>query len=177
MAKIDFQLLVCGLLFVLVLYTDIRDRIIPNTLTIPAIFCGIIFNILVLGWQGGGIFSAKGMLTGCCLLIIPFILGGMGGGDVKLLAALGSWLGFKAVLNIFLFGSIAGAFIALGLVVLKKRRLNLTNILNDMLLFALTKKRVISSENSGTFPYSIPMAAGFLIYILLCSFDFLILDF
>ncbi len=126
---------------------------------------------------GGFFFSAKGMLTGGCLLIIPFILGGMGGGDVKLLAALGAWLGCAVILNIFLFGSVTGSFIALGLVFLKKRRLNLINVLNDMLFFALTKKRVALSENSENFPYSIPMATGFLIYILCYSFDFLIFDF
>ncbi len=117
------------------------------------------------------------MLTGCCLLIIPFILGGMGGGDVKLLAAIGAWLGCMAVLNIFLFGSVTGAFIALGLVFLKKYRLNLMNVLNDILFFALTKKRVIPSKDSENFPYSIPMATGFLIYILCYSFDFSIFDF
>jgi len=125
----------------------------------------------------GVFFSAKGMLTGCCLLIIPFILGGMGGGDVKLLAALGSWLGCTAVLNIFLFGSIAGAFIALSLVFFKKHRLNLMTIFNDIVFFALTKKRVIPHRDSGNFPYSIPIAAGFLIYISCYSFDFLIFEF
>ena len=129
------------------------------------------------GVAGGFFFSAKGMLTGCILLIIPFILGGMGGGDVKLLAALGAWLGCAAVLNIFLFGSVTGVFIALSLVFFKKRRLNLMNVLNDMLFFALTKKRVMPSENSENFPYSIPMATGFLIYILCCSFDFSIFNF
>ncbi len=111
------------------------------------------------------------------MLIIPFVLGGMGGGDVKLLAALGAWLGCAAVLNIFLFGSVAGAFIAAGLVFLKKHRLNLMNVLNDMLFFVLTGKRVKPSEDSGNFPYSIPMATGFLIYILCYSFNFLIFDF
>ncbi len=168
--KINFRLLVCCLLFVLVLYTDIRDRIIPNTLTIPAICCGIIFNMWVSGLQGGFFFSSKGIIAGCCMLIIPFVLGGMGGGDVKLLGALGAWLGYTAVLNIFLFGSIAGAFIALGLVFFKKYRLNLMTIFNDIVFFALTKKRVISHGDSGNFPYSIPMAAGFLIYVIALIF-------
>ena len=101
----------------------------------------------------------------------------MGGGDVKLLAALGAWLGCAAVLNIFLFGSVTGAFVAAGLVFFKKRRLNLMNVLNDMLFFALTRKRVKPSEDSENFPYSIPMAAGFLIYISCYSFDFLIFEF
>ena len=131
----------------------------------------------VLGWHEGVFFSVKGMLTGCGLLIIPFVLGGMGGGDVKLLAALGSWLGFAVVLNIFLFGSVAGAFIAAGLVFFKKHRLNFTTVLNDMLFFALTKKRVVSYKNSGNFPYSIPMATGFLIYLLCYGFDFPIFGF
>ena len=131
----------------------------------------------VFGWYNGFFFSIKGLLAGCGLLIIPFALGGMGGGDVKLLAALGSWLGYIIVVKVFLFGSIAGAFIALYLIFLKNYKLNMMNIFNDILFFALTKKRVVNSKNQGSFPYSIPMFTGFLIYILFYIFDFSILGF
>lgn len=59
-------------------------------------------------------FSLAGFGTGTLLLIVPYLAGGMGGGDVKLLAMTGAFLGAKAVFIAFLFIAIVGGFYALG---------------------------------------------------------------
>lgn len=100
------------------------------------------------------------------MLIIPFVLGGMGGGDVKLLAALGSWLGFPAVLKVFFYGAATGAVIALFLVVVKKHRLRPMSVLDDIVYFFLTKERPAQSNEVEGFCYSVPVAAGFVAYVI-----------
>jgi prepilin peptidase CpaA len=54
-----------------------------------------------------------GLLLGFILLFLPFALGGIGAGDIKLLMALGAFLGVKAILWITLFMGIAGGFLSI----------------------------------------------------------------
>jgi prepilin peptidase CpaA len=70
---------------------DLKWRTIPNWLTWTAFGIGLCGHAVLGFW--GGLGAAGGGLTGLALLIIPFLSGGMGGGDVKLLMALGALLG------------------------------------------------------------------------------------
>jgi prepilin peptidase CpaA len=101
-------------------WTDWRSRRIPNWLTVPALLLGIAANSLALGWSG-----AKESLLGAGLglgLLLPFVLvRSLGGGDWKLVGALGAFLGpprLIAVLVVTIF--VAGAM-AVVLVVWKRR--------------------------------------------------------
>lgn len=89
--------------------TDAWQRRIPNWLTVPTALAGLAFHALApAGW---GIGSAlAGLALGFVLLLAPWLAGGGGAGDVKLLAALGAWLGPVYVL--FAFG-LAIAFAAM----------------------------------------------------------------
>ena len=156
----------CFCLLLSVLYTDIRSRLIPNIITLPAICSGILFHFFLSGWSGGALFALKGVLTGGGLLIFLFVLGGMGGGDVKLMAALGAWLGAWAIIKVFIYGAAAGAVIALFLVIFKKKKITMTRVWNDLVYFAITGKRVPVSGHEDGFPYSVPIAAGFIVYII-----------
>lgn len=91
--------------------SDIRRRKIPNALTVPAAIAGLAFHVLTAGWAGA-LMSFNGFLVGFALLLIPFVLGGGGGGDVKLLAALGAWLGPVNLLLAFVLGVGLGALLA-----------------------------------------------------------------
>jgi len=66
--------------------TDFRSRIIPNWLTLPAIVGGLAYHAAVNGLSGF-IFGLEGVLLGFALLILFYLAGGMGAGDVKLLGA------------------------------------------------------------------------------------------
>jgi len=75
--------------------SDLRMHRIPNFITVPAAILGLAYHALapVLGLPSLGWMSLVGFAMGFGLLLFPWMLGGAGMGDVKLLAALGAWLG------------------------------------------------------------------------------------
>lgn len=87
-------------------YTDVRRMIVPKWLTVPALVLGILMNTLRGGWLGasgdagfglgawdGFLFSMKGFGVGFGLFFAMWVCGVCRGGDVKLFAALGAWVG------------------------------------------------------------------------------------
>jgi prepilin peptidase CpaA len=91
--------------------TDIRSRRIPNVLTFGAGLAGLLFH-LATGGRDAGFDSAMGYLAGTALFLPFFILGGMGAGDIKLVAALGAWVGPYQVMWLAAYASIAGGVFA-----------------------------------------------------------------
>lgn len=92
-------------------YTDARFGFIPNRITLPAIAFGLTIQ-LVVGGPLGLSDAAGGALLGLGLLLLPVLLKGMGAGDAKLLAALGSLAGPGMVFSTFVFSSILGGVVA-----------------------------------------------------------------
>jgi prepilin peptidase CpaA len=90
---------------------DLRARKIPNVLTYSAMVVGLAYHSGAYGLQGLA-FSAGGLLVGMALLIGPYLLGIMGAGDTKLMAAMGSILGPIGVFYAFLFTGIIGGIYA-----------------------------------------------------------------
>ena len=104
---------------IVVTFIDLDQRIIPNEISLPGIVLGFACSFLFAGkWIDSliGLLVGGGMLLGVSLLYSA-IRGkeGMGMGDVKLLAMLGAWLGWKALLFITLFASVQGIAVAVGL--------------------------------------------------------------
>jgi prepilin peptidase CpaA len=92
--------------------TDLRTRRIPNVLTFGAAAAGLAFHTLFP--QGDGFVGAGlGLVVGVVVFFIPFALGGLGGGDVKLLGALGAWLGVSEVVWLALYTGVAGGVMAI----------------------------------------------------------------
>ena len=92
--------------------TDLRDGRIPNALT----FSSLAVAFVVHGFlpQGEGfIHAALGLVAGGAIFFPFFALGGMGAGDVKLMAALGAWLGWQPVLFTAMYGAAAGGVLAI----------------------------------------------------------------
>lgn len=139
--------------------TDLRKRKIFNVITIPAILFGLIYNTYQAGLEGL-YFSSIGLLIGFFLLFIPFVLGGMGAGDVKLLAAIGAMIGGELVFQSFLYTALIGGIFAL-VILLKNNRL-LFFIKN--LIFAIFYKQPVYNEpvknSKYTIPYGVPIALG-----------------
>jgi prepilin peptidase CpaA len=91
--------------------TDIRSRRIPNALTFSALAVALIVHGLLpqgLGWS----HVTFGALVGLAVFLPFFMLGGMGAGDVKLMMALGAWLGAGTILRVALYGAVAGGVLA-----------------------------------------------------------------
>jgi prepilin peptidase CpaA len=91
--------------------TDIQDRRIPNWLTGGSAAAALLLHVMLGGWSGLQ-QSALGWAVGILLFLPFFLLNGMGGGDVKLLAAFGAWLGPRDVLWLAAYASMAGGVFA-----------------------------------------------------------------
>lgn len=87
--------------------TDIAWRKVPNAITFPLAAFGILYHFYVSGW-GGLIFSTTGILAGAILLVIFYLMGGIGAGDVKLMGAVGSILGPVNVFYAFVYCALLG---------------------------------------------------------------------
>ncbi len=92
--------------------TDIAHRRVPNIITLPLSAFGLLYHLYISG-MSGLLFSISGMLAGFGLLILFYLMGGMGAGDVKLLAAVGSVLGPVNVFHAFVYAALLGGLYAI----------------------------------------------------------------
>ena len=99
---------------------DLKSRRIPNFLTFGGALAAILVHGYVEGLSGAG-WSVAGWLVGAAFFMPFFALGGMGAGDVKLLAALGAWLGWAMLPTIILLSSVVGALVGISLIVFARR--------------------------------------------------------
>jgi prepilin peptidase CpaA len=90
---------------------DLRTRRIPQVITLGGAVAGVLFHLGSGGWSGAG-WSVAGWALGIAVFLAPFSLGGLGAGDVKLLGALGAWLGPGDVLWLALYAGVAGGVLA-----------------------------------------------------------------
>ena len=101
-----------GLVAMIAAATDLWKFKVYNVLTFPALFAGL----AVSAWLGGieGLkASALGAGLGFGTLVIFFALGGVGAGDVKLMTAVGAWIGPTLTFQVFLAASLAAGAYAL----------------------------------------------------------------
>jgi prepilin peptidase CpaA len=142
---------------------DVRTSRIPNVLTFTAIGLALAFHLIV---GGGATYAALGLLVGLAVFFPMFALGAMGAGDVKLMAALGAWIGWKAILFVALYGSLAGG--ALGIVVGMRRRY-LRKALSNLRMLATywwvegvkpLPALTLEAKDSQRLPYALAIAAG-----------------
>ena len=92
---------------------DVRHHRIPNWLTFGSACAAFVYHAASSGTEGLAV-AMFGWCLGAAAFILPFALGGLGAGDVKLVAALGAWLGPRDALWLALFTGAAGGLLALG---------------------------------------------------------------
>jgi prepilin peptidase CpaA len=110
-------------------FTDLRSRRVPNWLVLPFLLAGIVISpwrhdwdgnshslgwhgLGPIGWHGAGQCFA-GMGLGLLLFGVPFCMGWTGGGDVKLCAAIGAWIGPNQLFIALIMTGIAGGIMVL----------------------------------------------------------------
>ena len=135
---------------------DYRTRRIPNWLTVPAAISGLVYSATAP--SGIGLLpSLAGFAVGMALLLLPWLLGGGGMGDVKMLAALGTWLGPIWILVAFGMGSVLAAFGMVGVLTMSTLSAG----------FSSTRKRYVAAGAASTpealkarrvLPFALPMA-------------------
>jgi prepilin peptidase CpaA len=178
----DFQSITHGLVnnwhvwlvtvtLVVAAYIDGKQLKVPNWLTFPMVVSGWAFNTVVLGWEGLG-FSLLGTVVGLALLLPAYAIGGMGAGDVKLMAGVGAWMGSSVTFYAFCYSAIAGGIIAVVMVLAKrgwlKHKTQFFMILNEIATVGSpTELSTIAAERKSSMlllPYGIPIAIGSILY-------------
>ncbi|MFM7058309.1 MAG: prepilin peptidase [Planctomycetota bacterium] len=105
--------------------TDVLWRKVHNLVTIPLILSGVIHHAVESGMPGL-LISGAAVVVAIGLLIVPFLLGGLGAGDVKLLAGIGAW---TLVLDVIWVFVIAG--LLLGVLSFWQRRLDFSRLVGS----------------------------------------------
>ncbi|MFC4557612.1 prepilin peptidase [Virgibacillus kekensis] len=148
------------LILLICVITDLRSRKIYNKVIYPALLVTLVYHLAAGGLEGLS-HSFIGFLTGLGLLLIPYLMGGMGAGDVKLLALIGAVKGSMFVFQSFLYIAILGAGIAV--VVLFARRgmfksvvYYLASLRNGIVL----PGGVSRGSMTATYPYGVAIAGG-----------------
>lgn len=128
-----FIFLIFALSLIIIGFIDIDTYLIPDVIVLPLIPLGLIFSTIFPQIHNmerfkSFLYSFTGILVGGGILLLLGIVGkimfkkeAMGGGDVKLLAMIGSFLGWKNVLLSLFFASLVGTLISLILILFKKR--------------------------------------------------------
>ncbi len=130
------------MLLIVLFWTDLEERILPNELTIGGALSGLVLATLVpvpgnvamlllpgSGWRWQSLLNAA---LGSVVLSVPVWVFGsvygrirkreaMGFGDVKLLAMLGAFLGLERGVGALMAGAVAGALVGIGLLIAKKK--------------------------------------------------------
>lgn len=101
-------------------FTDLRWRRIPNWLTYPAVPLAILLHSLAAGWRGG-LSSLGGAALGFAILFLFVALRSLGGGDLKLVTALGAFFGPARLIQVLIYTLLINGVIALFMVIWKRR--------------------------------------------------------
>ena len=173
-ALADSLQIAAAMLTVAAAFTDIRSRQIPNWLVVSGLIAGFTLNVYLQGWTG--LRLAAGGFGLSLLIYLPmYMLRAMGGGDVKLMAALGSIMGAHNWFLVFIFTSFIGGVIALIFLlfrgILGNALRNVGYILNEMLhLRAPHTTRGdldIASPKAVTMPHGVAIALGTSLFLVL----------
>ena len=162
--------LVCVTL-VVAAYIDGKQLRVPNWLTFPMVLSGLAWNAWAAGWDGFTMALA-GMAVGLACLLPLYSVGGMGAGDVKLMAGVGAWLGASTTFSAFCVSAIVGAVMALWMVWRRKDFVHhYANFLTILSEFAHIKNprqlSQIAAERKPRMlllPYGIPICVGSIAY-------------
>lgn len=128
----------------------------------------MVANLVLSGWSGMT-DSLYGLLVGLGIFLIPFALGGLGAGDVKLFGAIGAIMGPTFAFYAALSTAIAGGVIAVGLLI-KQGRLwevlkRIWAVITSVIMFKQIKslKSLDQAEYHESFPYGVAIAIGVLL--------------
>ena len=144
---------------------------VPNWLTFPMVLSGWAFSAAVFGWAGLG-WSLAGTAVGLALLLPAYAIGGMGAGDVKLLAGVGAWVWSTVTLYAFVLSAMFGGAIAVAMVLYRRawreHYVQFWTICNEVLSIRDPEQlSAIAAERKSSMlllPYGIPIALGSITY-------------
>jgi prepilin peptidase CpaA len=147
---------------------------VPNWITYPMIISGWIYSVAFspfAGWEGL-LYTLLGTVVGLALLLPAYAIGGMGAGDVKLLAGVGAWVWSTRTLYAFAVCAIVGGLIAVAMVLYRRawhhHKSQFWMIANEILTVKDPEKlSVVAAQRKSSMmllPYGIPIAIGTIAY-------------
>jgi prepilin peptidase CpaA len=146
-------------------YFDVTSARIPNRLTYAAMLTALLLRLGLLGWRSC-LEGLAGLLVCGGLFFVLFMIHAMGGGDVKMMAAVGAWVGLRNSGTALIVCALAGGLIALGyVVVLRRYRTTLTNLVSLVRFHSMRGAQQhpeLNLSNAGAvrMPYGVAIAAG-----------------
>jgi len=171
-----YSLWVLAAVLALTTYTEIQSARIPNWITLPALAFAFIISFVGVGIPLAS--SLLGFLAGFGFLFIFYMFGGMGGGDVKLMGAVGALLGFPDILNVLMYTAFIGGAMAILALIWHKRLLGGLHTSMAM-LFSARKGPTLDEETPPaegdgspapdgkpvTIPYGLAIVIGCLLHM------------
>lgn len=163
---------------VIAVVLDLRSRRIPNILTVTSSLIGII----MLSLEGKAVISIAGLILGIALMMPGFMIGGVGGGDVKLMAAIGSLKGPSFVLNVFIISTLCGGLLALICAIkdgrLQRLLIDTWDYIKSLGVSIITGKNLINvtlpnAEEASVIPYGVAIFSGTVIVLLGMGWSFI----
>ena len=141
--------------------TDLRERRIPNAVTVTGMLVGLVLGLV----QGQFAASLLGLGVALALGLPFFALGALGGGDAKLLGAVGALLGPISLVSVLLYAGLAGGALALLQAVRRGTIVPLLVRTLDLALWAVTLGRrgtrsSLDSSGAISVPYGVAIAVG-----------------
>jgi prepilin peptidase CpaA len=153
-------------LAVLITYTDIRYRRIPNKLVLITLIGGLALNTFFEGWEGL-LSSLGGMALAFGIMFLLHAFGTMGAGDVKLFAAIGAMIGTSLVPKTFLVVAITGGALAIFKMIHARRTsttmLGVIQFFYGLLPGQKVPRFEVPNDPTFTLPYAVPICVGSLV--------------
>jgi len=140
--------------------TDLIRRRVYNWLTYPALAAALAIHSGMYGWPGFW-GSMLGLVVGGLIFFPAFWAGGMGAGDIKLMAVIGAFLGWKFALNTAVNTAMIGGVYAAIFLLAKGEFLQ--TLRRSLRLFFPAERRALSPKTAGssyTLPYAVFIALG-----------------
>ena len=146
---------------------DIRTHRIPNWLTFPSLILALVLQFVHAG-LAGLLTGLLGMAVGVGIFLLPFVLGGMGAGDVKLMGVAGAFLGPEGALWAALFTGLSGGVLVLFWGLMHGRLARVFSRTASLLVAAVDARKrdaqgglpTIENEKAWAIPYALAIAFG-----------------
>jgi len=156
--------------------SDVRARRIPNGLSYGSLAIALALRSVLGSWRGLE-QALGGMLVGGGIFFVLFLAGGMGAGDVKLMAAVSAWAGLRQSGSLLLATALAGGILAAVYMVSYRRVASTVVNAGQLLRFHVTSgikphpELNLEGQTSLRMPYGLAIAAGTL-YLFLSTAPF-----
>lgn len=165
----NYETIVLMVMLAVALVFDLRERRIPNWLICAGM--AVCAGSFIINFQDINILSRVAAFgIGIAVLFVPFVMGGIGAGDVKLLGVIGLFTGIMHLINIALVSFVVGGVLGIIFILLYrlKKYKNLQTVFATIVNTHVTKEICFDDEKKLALPYSVPLAIG-AVLVLVCQ--------